>query len=146
MKRFHTSTMIGAKPQIVWDILTDVAAWPRWNTTVERVEGSVTAGGKVAVYAKISPGRAFPLRVTLFDPPRTMQWTGGMPLGLFTGRRTYSLTPQANGHTKFEMTEEFSGLMAPLITRSIPDLQPSFDEFAACLRKTAESSQGSRNG
>jgi hypothetical protein len=38
------------------------------------------------------------------------------------------------------MTEEFSGLMAPLITRSIPDLQPSFDEFARCLKSAAENS------
>lgn len=36
------------------------------------------------------------------------------------------------------MREEFSGLMAPLITRSIPDLQPSFDRFAADLKARAE--------
>ena len=36
------------------------------------------------------------------------------------------------------MREEFSGLMAPLNTRSIPDLQPSFAEFAAALKGCAE--------
>jgi hypothetical protein len=36
------------------------------------------------------------------------------------------------------MREEFSGLMAPLITRSIPDLQPAFDQFAADLKARAE--------
>ena len=38
------------------------------------------------------------------------------------------------------MREEFSGLLAPLITRSIPDLQPSFDRFTADLKSRAERS------
>jgi hypothetical protein len=45
-----------------------------------------------------------------------------MPLGLFVGQRTFSLTPQAGGAVKVHMREEFTRLMAPLITRSIPDL------------------------
>ena len=36
------------------------------------------------------------------------------------------------------MREVFSGLMAPLISRSIPDLQPSFVEFAAALKQRVE--------
>ncbi len=51
--------------------------------------------------------------------------------------RTYMLTPKGGG-VEFAMREVFSGLMAPLITRSIPDLQPSFDEFAAALKRRAE--------
>jgi hypothetical protein len=61
-----------------------------------------------------------------------------MPLGLFVGQRTFSLTPQAGGAVKVHMREEFTRLMAPLITRSIPDLTPTFDEFAQCLKKAAE--------
>jgi hypothetical protein len=36
------------------------------------------------------------------------------------------------------MREEFSGLLAPLIERSIPDLQPSFEKFADGLRAMSE--------
>jgi hypothetical protein len=68
-----------------------------------------------------------------------MVWSGGMPLGLFTGKRTYTLTPAKDGGVAFAMREEFSGLLAPLITRSIPDLQPAFDAFAADLKRRAES-------
>lgn len=138
MKQFKTSIDIDAPQQMVWAKLVDVKAWPSWNTTVTKVEGDVELGGKVTVYTKISPNQAFPLRVTLFEPSRQMVWQGGMPLGLFTGKRTYTLTPKTNGKTQFEMVEQFTGLMAPLITRSIPDLQPSFGEFAACLKRIAE--------
>ncbi len=139
MKSFATKTIIRAPAERIWSILTDAAAYPSWNSTVERVVGNIAAGEKVTVYAKASPGRAFPLQVTEFEANRRMVWTGGMPLGLFTGRRTYTLTPKSSGgEVEFSMREEFSGLMAPLITRSIPDLQPSFDQFAADLKARAE--------
>ncbi len=55
-----------------------------------------------------------------------------------TGKRTYTLTRHDETSVEFLMHETFSGLLAPLITRSIPDLQPSFNEFADCLKKHAE--------
>lgn len=138
MKSFSTSIAIGAPPARVWQILTNVAQWTDWNTTVERVTGEAKPGGSVTVYAKISPGRAFPLKVQDFSPPQRMVWTGGMPLGLFKGTRTYTLVPKGD-QTEFTMQEEFTGLLSPLIEKSIPDMQPSFDEFAACLKRAAES-------
>jgi hypothetical protein len=36
------------------------------------------------------------------------------------------------------MQEVFSGLFSPMIERSLPDLQPAFDEFAADLERRAE--------
>ena len=140
MKSFATTTIINATAQAVWDLLTDAAGYPQWNSTVEKVVGRIAAGEKVTVYAKATPGRAFPLTVSEFEPPQRMVWSGGMPLGLFVGRRTYPLTPQSGGRVAFAMREEFSGLLAPLITRSIPDLQPAFDAFAADLKRRAEAS------
>jgi hypothetical protein len=40
--------------------------------------------------------------------------------------------------TEFAMDEVYTGPMAGMVTRSIPDLQPSFDEFAQCLKARAE--------
>jgi hypothetical protein len=42
---------------------------------------------------------------------------------------------------EFIMREDFTGPLAPLITRSIPDLQPAFDEVAAALKHRAEQSR-----
>lgn len=137
MKRFATSIEINAPAERVWALLTDAKAYPSWNSTVDKVDGDIAAGQKVTVYAKATPGRAFPLKVSTFEPATRMIWSGGMPLGLFTGARTYTLTPKGKA-VSFTMTEEFTGLMAPLITRSIPDLQPAFDTFARDLKKAAE--------
>lgn len=67
-----------------------------------------------------------------------MTWTGGMPLGLFKGVRTFTLMPQANGSTGFTLREEFSGLLLPLIARSIPNQTKTFEDFAAGLKVFAE--------
>jgi hypothetical protein len=69
-----------------------------------------------------------------------MVWSGGMPLGLFKGQRVFELRPAAVGGVEFSMREDYSGWFAPLITRSIPDLQPAFNEFAACLKACVERS------
>jgi hypothetical protein len=138
MKSFSTTTLIHAAPEAVWRVLTDACRWTEWNTTIDKIEGRIAPGEKVTVQVKINPGRAFPVTVSEFVPNERMVWTGGMPLGLFKGVRTYTLTPRDKDATEFAMREEYSGLMAPLIGKSIPDLQPAFDEFAAALKKAAE--------
>ena len=140
MKSFATNTTIRATPEAIWRILTDAPAYPGWNTTVLRVDGRIALGEKVTVHAKLAPGRAFPVKVVAFDAPRRMVWSGGMPLGLFKGERIFELRPMAAGDVEFAMREDYTGWLAPLITKSIPDLQPAFDEFAACLKARAERS------
>ncbi len=137
MKRFAASTSIAASPASLWALLTDGPAYPSWNPTVQSIDGRIALGERITVRATISPGRAFPVRVTEFVPEERMVWTGGMPLGLFTGERTFILGSDA-GSVTFDMREEYRGLMAGLVTRSIPDLQPAFEEFAEALRTKAE--------
>jgi hypothetical protein len=138
MKAFAVKTSIHAAPELIWTLLTDAPGYTRWNTTVEKVDGKIAQGERITVHAKINPGRAFPVRVMEFSPSRRMVWTGGMPLGLFKGERTFQLETRLNGDVDFSMREVYSGLMAPLVVRSIPDLQPSFDEFASALKRAAE--------
>jgi hypothetical protein len=118
--------------------LTDASGYPKWNSTVDKIVGRIAPGEKIALYVKAMPGRSFSLTVAGFEPERQMVWTGGMPLGLFTGTRTFTLTPRPDGTVAFDMREEFSGLLASLITRSMPDLQSTFEDFARDLRRHAE--------
>lgn len=138
MKTFSSTITIQAPPETIWAILTDAPVYPEWNPTVDKVEGTIEPGEKIKVFAKISPGRAFPVKVSEFVPAEKMVWSSGMPLGLFKGERTFTLTPRGDGAVEFSMREVFSGLMSPLIERSIPDLQPAFDEFAGALKAKAE--------
>jgi hypothetical protein len=72
---------------------------------------------------------------------QSMVWSDAMPRGLFKGVRTYQLSEQG-GSTEFSMTEEFSGLLSSLITKVIPDMTESFNQFADGLKGAAEASSG----
>jgi hypothetical protein len=138
MKKFSAAATIYAKPERIWSILTDAERYPSWNTTVDRIEGRIGPGGRIKLYVKLSPGRAFPVTVTEFVPQTKMVWSGGMPLGLFKGERTFSLAQVSPDAVEFSMTEVFSGLLSPLIEGSLPDMQPAFEEFALRLKEHAE--------
>jgi uncharacterized protein YndB with AHSA1/START domain len=138
MKHYEASATIDAPPEAVWAVLTDGAGWPAWDSGVTAVEGRFAEGEKVTVRTEVSPGRAFPVTVTALEAPRRMVFTGGMPLGLFRGERTYTLTP-SDGGTAFRMREKYTGPLLGLIWKSMPDLQPSFDRFAAGLKRRVES-------
>ena len=137
MKYYEVSASIDAPPERVWAVLTDAEAWPSWDSGIEKIEGSVSLGSKIKLYSEASPGRAFPLKVTELSSPSRMVFSGGMPLGLFKGVRTYTLSDSGGG-TDFHMREEYSGPLLGMIWRSMPDLQPSFDKFAEGLKKRVE--------
>ena len=138
MKRFGSEVAIRAPAERIWALLTDAAGYPRWNSTVSRIDGTIAPGGRITVHARMAAGRAFPVTVAEFEPGARMVWRGGMPFGLFVGTRVFVLVPGGEGEVRFSMREEFTGLLAPLISRSIPDLQPAFDAFAADLKRAAE--------
>lgn len=137
MLEYETHITIEASADRVWAVLTDTHAWPQWDPFCERIEGKPKLGNKIKAYTTLSPGRAFPVKVTVLDAPRTMVWSGGMPLGLFKGERTYSLRPEGD-QTHFSMREVFSGPMLGLIRRSIPDMSKAFEAFAIGLKERSE--------
>jgi hypothetical protein len=133
---FEASADIQAPPDRIWSILTDAPAYPTWGSGVTKVEGRIADGEKITVHSEVAAGRAFPVKVAM-RPPNEMTWTGGMPLGLFTGTRTFRLA-SSDGSTQVTMREEYSGPLVGLMSRSIPDLQPSFDKFVSGLKARAE--------
>lgn len=138
MKTYRASTTIFADPERIWEILADADGYPAWDPGMERVEGRLAPGEQVKFFTKLSPGQAFPVRVTAFEPGKKMVLTGGMPLGLFKSERTHSLRPGVDGGTLFETVETFSGPLSGVFGRNIPDLTESFEAFAAGLKERAE--------
>jgi hypothetical protein len=141
MKHYDAAATIATSPERIWEILTDAPAYAQWDSGVRQVEGTIAPGEKIKVISEANPGRAFPVKVTGFEPGRSMEWSGGMPLGLFKGVRTFTLSPE-DGATRFTMREEYTGPLLPLIWRSMPDLGPSFDRFARGLKAKAEAEAG----
>lgn len=138
MTEYAASITIEAPPERIWDILTDATAYPTWNSTIISLDGSIAEGETIALVSTLNPKRTFELSVSDVRAPMSMAWSDGMPLGLFSGVRTFTLEPRGDRSTEFSMREVYSGLLTPLITKSIPDMTESFEAFAADLKATAE--------
>jgi hypothetical protein len=102
------------------------------------LDGRIADGETIRLVSTVNPKRTFSLKVTRIEPPSSMVWADGMPLGLFRGVRTFAISELAEGGCEFSMQEVYSGPLAPLITKAIPDLTPSFEEFADGLKLAAE--------
>lgn len=127
---------IHASAQAIWSILTDASRFPRWNSTITRIDGEIRDGERLRLHV---PGtaRTFAPRVSGVIANERMIWTGGVA-PLFTGVRMFELRPRADGSTDFAMRERFSGLMLPVIRRFLPDFGPVFTSFAADLKRESE--------
>ena len=140
MLTYSATTEINAAPETIWRILTDASKYKEWDASLIKLDGKIAPGEKLTILSKLSPDRAFTPTVTEFEPNKKMVWSSGMPLGLFKGARTFLLEPIGGGRVRFSMREEFSGLLLPLIGKTIPDMNPVFAEFAAALKQRAENS------
>jgi uncharacterized protein YndB with AHSA1/START domain len=136
---FVTAAVIGAAPAAVWSILTDAAGYASWNPEIVAIEGRFAVDSRIKAHVKLGKGavRRVSLRVTAFDPPVSMEWTGGMPLGLFVGRRLLTVTPH-DGGAAFRMLVTMTGPLASLMVKSTGDRQPEIDQFSAALKARAE--------
>ena len=130
---------INAPQSQVWELLTDVSTFPNWNSTIISMSGQIADGSTVELVSTSDPKRTFKLKVSDFVPNTKMVWSDGMA-PMFKGVRTYTLKPTNSNTTEFVMEEKFSGLMMPMIRRSLPNFEPFFEQFAADLKQTAESS------
>lgn len=140
MKTYSATTTIHASAETVWNILTDSKAYPSWDVSMDHIEGKLALGETVKFFTKLS-AQAFPVKVTAFEPGRKMVLTGGMPLGLFKSERTHTLIANKDGSITFKTEEIFSGLLLPIFGKNIPDLTENFNNFAAALKKRAESTK-----
>jgi hypothetical protein len=137
MHEFDVQRTIKAPPEKVWKVLVDAGRIADGSFGITRLEGNIAKGERLKLWSTASPNRAFSLTVSEMQPHRAMVWRGGMPFGLFTGTRTFTLSPAGDG-TQFRMREVYEGPMTGLIWKSMPDLNPSFRQFADALAAAAE--------
>ncbi|MDB9528589.1 SRPBCC domain-containing protein [Oscillatoria sp. CS-180] len=138
MKTFSANINIARPPEAVWAVLMDTSSYSEWATGVHRLEGQIENGALLKLSTVSKPQNFMDLRVSKVESPKTFTVSGGLPLNLFRGDRTVTLTPQPDGTTEFEMREVFSGLLEPILGRMLPDLTESFESYAAGLKQMCE--------
>jgi hypothetical protein len=136
------TTEIAARPERVWQVLSDTAAYPEWNPFVRRLDGSLELGSKISV--DLQPGQKKPQtmhpKIVDSKPGRTFTWLGhvGVP-GLLDGRHTFTVEPHGDG-ARLIQHEVLSGVLTPLFRSMLArDTPRAFLALNDALAKRASS-------
>lgn len=136
---YESSATVYAPVAAVWQILSEVEAWPTWTTTMSAVRGregpALELGASFTIHQpKLRPATWV---VTAFDPPRYFQWTSRLP-----GLRVHAdHLVQASGPSacRLLLRVGFAGLLAPLLGRLARALTQAYlEQECASLKAVAE--------
>lgn len=113
--RSSRSIQVAAPPEVVWDVLTGFADWPKWNPDVKSMsfDGPLEPGSRFRW--KSGPGTIVSTLEEV-DPPRRVRWRGRTMS--IAALHEYRLEPR-DGGTRVETEETFSGLLARLMRGSL---------------------------
>lgn len=110
-RHFWETGTTDAEPRRVWDVWTDLAAWPDFDPEMERAESPEGDGHLVRLGQRgtgASGGRALRFAVTHFEPPRRYTFTTDLPLGKLHVHR--HAQARAGGGCTFTHEVWFAGL------------------------------------
>ena len=113
--RFEKSIEIDAPQQRVWDVLSDLEAWPRRIETVELVElltpPPLSKDSRVRLKQPKLPEGVWD--VTAWDAPSYFEWTQKTSgITSVAGHRVEAI---GEGRTRLTLTLEMRGLLVPVV-------------------------------
>jgi uncharacterized membrane protein len=140
--RFEQSIDIDASQQRVWDVLTDLEAWPQRIETVDVVElltpAPVGEGSRVRLKQPKLPEGTW--EVTAWDEPSYLEWrqqSGGVTT--VAGHRVEALE---EGRSRLTLTLEMRGLLVPVFGRLYKGLTNRYMTLEAQgMKRAAETSE-----
>jgi uncharacterized protein YndB with AHSA1/START domain len=126
---------VAAPPEIVWDVLTTIEGWPRWNPEVKSasLEGELAPG---SVFRwKAGPSRLVS-RLLSVEPQREIAWTGkSMGINVI---HVYGFEPR-DGGTLVHTDESVEGVTARLFRGPLKKrMDSSIDLGLRSLKAEAE--------
>ncbi|PRY48964.1 hypothetical protein LY71_10746 [Geodermatophilus tzadiensis] len=149
VKELSAEVDVRATPERVWQVLTDLAAYPAWNPFIVAAEGVVGPGRRLTLRMQPVGGRAMTLRPRLVEVAagRELRWRGrlGVP-GLMDAEHAFLLRPHAGG-TRLVQQETFRGVLVPFLAASLDrGTLPAFGAMNEALKQRAEEPARTRAG
>ena len=113
--RFERSVDVDASQQRVWDVLSDLDAWPRRIDTVETVElltpPPIARGSRVRLKQPKLPEGDWD--VTVWDAPTYFEWT--QKTGGITSVAGHRVDALGEGRARLTLTLDMRGLLIPVV-------------------------------
>lgn len=102
---------IAASPEVVWDVISNIEAWPSWNPDVKTatLQGPLAVG---SVFRWRAGGVSLTSTLGAVDPPRELSWSG-RAMGI-RAIHTFRFEPN-DGGTLARSEESWAGLVPTLL-------------------------------
>lgn len=142
MHEIRTNIEIKASAGLVWAILTDFAAYKRWNPFIRSVFGKAQTGNSILVtlHPQGAGSTVFRPTLTHVREPRELRWLGrwAMPW-LYSAEHRFSIEPLPDGGVRFVQTQRYRGVLIPFLRRRLQrTAAPAFHAMNAALKTRAE--------
>jgi hypothetical protein len=135
-RTIRTEIVIHAPATAVWAVLTDFASHARWDPFLTAIEGRATRGQRLAV--RFSNGMTIHPTITELLPERVFEWFGKLLFGgLFDGRHRFELIAEGET-TRFVQSESFSGVLVPLLKKTLAQTERNFVALNEALKQRVE--------
>jgi uncharacterized membrane protein len=137
---FEKTIEIDAPQQRVWDVLSDLEAWPRRIETVDVVElltpAPITKGSQVRLkQPKLSEGI---WDITVWDAPSYFEWT--QKTGGITSVAGHRVEALGEGRARLTLTLDMRGFLIPVIALFYKGLTNRYMNLEAeGMKRAAES-------
>jgi hypothetical protein len=133
-----TKIKINAPAEKIWNKLMDFNDYPNWNPFILSIEGIPKIDNNLVVnFEKMT----FKPRVISLVKNKEFKWVGKLLFkGIFDGEHSFQLVEITNNKTLFIHSEEFSGILVPLLKKKLlSETKPGFESMNLALKKEMES-------
>ena len=141
MKTLHSELGVGARAEIVWEVLTDLTGWERWNP-VMRVRGRLVQGERLNVVIMPPGGKQVQIEpaVTQLDAGRELRWRAHVMLPVILGiEQGFRVVAEDVGRCRLEQFAVFRGLLAEAVLwRSRKPIETGMQAMNRMLKREAE--------
>ena len=142
MFEIKTQININCPPEETWKTLTDFKKYPEWNPMIKSIEGKLIRRNRLKVRLEIEGMSKMTIkpRVATFHSGKSFSWLGHLLIiGLFDGHHIFEINQNQDDSTDFIHREQFSGVMVPLMRKSLETkVAKGFEEMNQALKKECE--------
>ena len=144
MRELRTEIEINGTIDKIWEVLTNFSSFPEWNPFIKKIEGDLKVGAQLKVLMEPPGGKAMTFKpvVKILEPKTEFRWLGSLLIpGIFYGEHIFQLEQLNDSKVKFIHRENFSGLLVPLLWKSLnSNTRSGFEEMNNALKAKVEAS------
>lgn len=141
MKSIVTEIVINATPKSIWEILTQLENYSKWNPFIVQSSGKIAPGNKIKNTMKNGDKTiSFSPKILKVIPKKYFDWQGHLFFpGLFDGHHYFEITSINENQSLLKHGENFNGILSSFILKKIGDeTRSNFIAMNQAIKKLAE--------